>query len=107
VEWDEAGTIRETYSVREGEFAGLRTEDGGAIVMATLMSSRKVSIKDGATMRYAEDNKYTKVIGKREFTKEYVREFGTHVALYIPSADAGGQVQPIGATQTALAASGE
>ena len=58
-------------------------------------------------MRYAEDNKYTKVIGTREFTKQYVREFGTHVALYIPSADAGGQVQPIGATQTALAVSGE
>ncbi|MCZ4325771.1 hypothetical protein [Brachybacterium paraconglomeratum] len=107
VEWDEAGTIRETYSVRDGELAGLRTEDGGALVMATLMSSRKVAIKDGATMRYAEDNKYTKVIGTREFTKQYVREFGTHVALYIPSADAGGQVQPIGATQTALAASGE
>jgi len=107
VEWDEAGTIRETYSVREGEFAGLRTEDGGAIVMGTLMSSRKVAIKDGATMRYAEDNKYTKVIGTREFTKQYVREFGTHVTLHIPSADAGGQVQPIGATQTALAASGE
>ena len=47
------------------------------------------------------------LIGTREFTKQYVREFGTHVALYIPSADAGGQVQPIGATQTALAASGE
>ncbi|MBB5831113.1 hypothetical protein [Brachybacterium aquaticum] len=107
VEWDEAATIRETYTVREDELVGLRTDDGGAIVMGTLMSSRRVSIKDGATMRYAEDNKYTKVIGKREFTKEYVRDYGTHVALYIPSADAGGQVQPIGATQTALAATGE
>ena len=107
VEQDEAATIHETYKVREKDFVGLRTEDGGAIVMSTLMSSRKVAIKDGATMRYAEDNKYTRVIGKREFTEEYVREFGTHVALYIPSADAGGKVQPIGATQSALNASGE
>lgn len=107
VEWDEAATIKETYSVKDDEFAGLRTDDGGAVVMATLLSSRKVSIKDGATMRYAEDNKYTKVIGKKEFTSQYVREFGTHIALFIPSAEAGGQVQPIGATQTALTASGE
>lgn len=106
VEWDEAATVRETYTVRDGELAGLRTADGGAIVMGTLMSTRKVSIKDGATMRYAEDNKYTKVIGKKEFTSEYLRDYGTHVALYIPSQDAGGQVQPIGATQTALNASG-
>src|SRR5699024_9915194 len=58
-------------------------------------------------MRYAEDNKYTKVIGKKEFTSEHIRKYGTHVALFIPSEDAGGQVQPIGATQTALAASGK
>lgn len=107
VEWDEAATVRETYTVDDSEFAGLRTDDGGALVMATLRSSRKVSIKDGATMRYAEDNKYTKVIGKKEFTSEYVRTFGTHIALYIPAKDVGGQVQPIGATQTALDASGE
>lgn len=107
VERDEAATIHESYSVKDGEFVGLRTDDGGAIVMATLLSSRKVNIKDGATMSYAEDNKYTKVIGKKEFTSEYIREFGTHVALYIPSKEAGGQVQPIGATQTALDASGE
>ena len=106
VEWDEAATVREAYTVKDTELAGLRTDDGGAIVMGTLMSTRKVSIKDGATMRYAEDNKYTKVIGKKEFTTEYIREYGTHVALYIPSQDAGGQVQPIGATQTALNARG-
>lgn len=107
VEWDEAATVRESYTVKDGELLGLRTDDGGAIVMGTLMSTRKVTIKDGATMRYAEDNKYTKVIGKKEFTSEYIREYGTHVALYIPSQDAGGQVQPIGATQTALNASGK
>lgn len=106
VEWDEGATIRETYAVREDEFAGLRTDDGGALVMGTLTSTRKVTIKDGATMRYAEDNAYTKVVGTREFTKEFVRTFGTHVALYIPSAEAGGQVQPVGATLTALTATG-
>ncbi|WP_245822819.1 hypothetical protein [Brachybacterium avium] len=107
VEWDEAATIHESFSVQSEEFAGVRTDDGGAIVMATLLSTRKVSIKDGATMRYAEENKYTKVIGKKEFTSEFIRKFGTHIALFIPSADAGGQIQPIGATQTALSATGE
>lgn len=107
VERDEAATIKETYEVDDAEFAGLRTDDGGAIVMGTLRSSRRVAIKDGATMRYAEDNKYTKVIGEREFTSEYIRTFGTHVALYIPAKDSDGKVQPIGATQTALDASGE
>lgn len=106
VGWDEAATIRETYTVKDDELVGLRTDDGGALVMGTLLSTRKVSIKDGATMSYAEDNKYTKVIGKKEFSKEYVRQYGTHVALYIPSKDAGGQIQPVGATQTALAATG-
>lgn len=107
VEWDEAATIKEVFTVSEDEFVGLRTDDGGAIVMGTLLSTRTVSIKDGATMRYAEDNKYTKVIGSREFTEEYVREFGTHVALFIPPAESDLQVQPIGATQTALDASGQ
>ncbi|MDN5820346.1 MAG: hypothetical protein L0H74_03810 [Brachybacterium sp.] len=107
VEWDEAATIHESFSVETEEFAGVRTDDGGAIVMGTLLSTRKVAIKDGATMRYAEDNKYTKVIGKKEFTSEFIRKFGTHIALYIPSADAGGQIQPIGATQTALSATGK
>ena len=36
-----------------------------------------------------------------------MRSFGTHVALYIPPKDSSGKVQPIGATQTALDASGE
>src|SRR5699024_577935 len=131
VEKDEAATIHESFSVKDDEFVGLRTDDGGAIVLGTLLSTRKVSIKDGATMRYAEDNKYTKGIGKKgvtsaytrkygsrgddqytqaigtlEFTPAYIRKYGTHLALFIPSEDAGGQVQPIGATQTALDASG-
>lgn len=106
VERDEAATIKEVYTVKDGEFAGLRTDDGGAIVMGTLTSTRKVTIKDGATMRYGEDNKYTKLIGTREFTKEYLRDFGTTVAMYIPPAGSEAPIQPIGATQTALGASG-
>lgn len=107
VEWDEAATIRETYEVKDGELLGLRTDDGGALVLGTLVSRRKVTIKDGATMRYEKDNKYTKVIGEKEFTSEYVRRYGTHVALYIPSKEAGGAIQPIGATQTVLEVSGK
>lgn len=106
VERDEAATIKEVYTVKDGEFAGLRTDDGGAIVMGTLMSTRKVNVKDGATMSYEEDNKYTKLIGKKVFTDTYVRQYGTTVAMYIPPADAGTQIQPIGGTQSALGASG-
>ena len=106
VEKDEVATIKEVFTVVEDEFAGLRTADGGAIVLATLTSVRKVAIKDGATVRYAEDNKYTTVIGTKEFTKEFIREFGTQVAVYIPAKDSDAQVQPIGATQTATGTSG-
>lgn len=107
VDQDEAATIREKYTVHEDEFAGLRTDDGGALVMGTLKSTRKVAVKERATVRVSEDNLYAKVIGTREFTSEYLREYGTHVALFIPSAEAGGPVQPIGATLTTLSATGE
>lgn len=107
VDWDEAATIKEVFTVSDDEFIGLRTDDGGAIVMGTLLSTRTVSIKDDATMRYGEENPYTKVIGEREFTEEFVREFGTHVALFIPASGSDLQVQPIGATQTALDVSGQ
>ncbi|WP_232820321.1 hypothetical protein [Brachybacterium sp. YJGR34] len=107
VERDEAATVRESYAVKEEEFAGLRTDDGGAVVLGTLLSTRTVTVAEGATVRYTEENRFTTVIGRTEFTSKYVRTYGTHVALYIPSADGGGQVQPIGATRTTLTASGE
>ncbi|WP_106507023.1 hypothetical protein [Brachybacterium timonense] len=106
VEWDEVATIKERFTVKEGEFLGLRTNDGGALVMATLMSTRTVTVKEGASMSYGEDNVYTKLVGRKKFTKSFVREFGTVVALHIPAAEAGGQVQPIGATMSVLGASG-
>lgn len=106
VERDEAATIKEVYTVKEGEFAGLRTDDGGAIVMGTLTSTRTVDVKNRATVSYEQDNKYTRLIGKKDFTDSYVRTYGTTVAMYVPPADAGTQIQPIGGTQTALGASG-
>lgn len=107
VERDEAATIKETYKVDEDEFAGLRTDDGGALVMATYLSTRTVKVADRATMSYAEDNKYTRLIGTREFTDEYVREYGTTVAVYIPPEGSDAQIQPVGATQSALGAHGQ
>lgn len=106
VEYNEAATIKERYSVVEDEIAGIRTEDGGAIVMGTFTSLRRVKLRNEATMSYAEENKYTKVIGKKSFTKEYIREYGTTVALYIPPKDSEKEIQPIGATQVAIGASG-
>lgn len=106
VEKDEAATIRETYAVHDKEFVGLRTDDGGAIVMGTLKSTRTVTVQDGATMRYTEENQYTEVAGPREFTDEYIRTYGTHVALYIPPQDAEAAIQPIGASLTTLTVTG-
>lgn len=107
VQQDEVATIHEEYAASPDEIAGMRTEDGGAIILGTLTSSRTVAIKDGAKVNYAEDNIYTRIIGRKEFSKEYVRDYGTTVALYIPAAAVGGQVQPIGATRTVLGAHGE
>lgn len=106
VEQDEAATIGERYAVREEEFVGLRTDDGGAIILGVLTSERTVEIKNGASVEYSEDNVYTTLAGTRRFTKEYRRQYGTTVALYIPSAEAGGQVQPIGVSRALLGASG-
>lgn len=107
VEKDEVATIRETYAVHDEEFAGLRTDDGGALVMGTLKSTRTVTVKDGGTMRYGEDNEYTEAAGTREFTEEYVRTYGAHVALYIPPKGVDAPIQPIGASLTTLGITGE
>lgn len=101
-----AGTIHESYSVKEGDFTGLRTDDGGAIVMATLLSTRTVSVTEGATVSYAEDNVFTTLAGRTEFTKSYVREYASVVALHIPPTGSDQQIQPIAGTRTLLAASG-
>lgn len=106
VEQDEAATIGERYTVREEEFVGLRTDDGGAIILGVLTSDRTVEIKNGARVEYPEENVYTVLAGRRLFTKEYRRQYGTTVALYIPTAEAGGQVQPFGVSRVLLGASG-
>ncbi|MFC0673403.1 hypothetical protein [Brachybacterium hainanense] len=106
VERDQAATIHEAYSVKDGDFIGLRTEDGGAVVMATYTSKRTVTIKDGAKVSYSEENVYTALAGTKTFTKTYVRDYSTVVGLYIPPADSDAQIQPIAATRTLLGASG-
>lgn len=107
VEKDEVGTIREIYTPVKDEIAGLRTEDGGAIVLGTMTSKRTLKVTDGSKVSYSEDNIFTTIIGSRTFTKEYVREYGTTVALYIPPKGSDAKVQPIGATRAVIGASGE
>ncbi len=108
---DEYATIKEVYTVGEEEFAGLRTDDGGAIVMATFTSTRTMTLLNEATVTLDSDNefygRYIELIGTSTLTEKFVRSFGTTVALFIPpSAEAGGQIQPIGATRVPLGASG-
>ncbi|PWH05403.1 hypothetical protein DEO23_12515 [Brachybacterium endophyticum] len=107
VDKDEIGTIHEEYTPVKGEVGGLRTDDGGAIVLGTLTSTRKLSINEGSKVSYGEDNIYTTIIGARTFTKEYSRDYGTTVALYIPPKGSEKKIQPIGATRAVLDARGE
>lgn len=107
VDYDEAATIKEVWTVREEDFVGLRTDEGGALVMSTITSKRTVRIKERGTMRYEEENPYTKAAGTREFNENFIRTFGTHVAVHIPPKGAKGKIQPVGATQTVLGVTGE
>ncbi|MGY5764888.1 hypothetical protein ACXET9_06790 [Brachybacterium sp. DNPG3] len=108
---DEYATIKEVYTVTEGEFAGLRTDDGGALVIATLTSQRTMTLLNEATVTLDSDNefygRYVEIIGTSTITGTFTRTFGTTVALYIPSEEAGGQIQPIGATRIPLGATVE
>lgn len=109
---DSLATIHESYTVHDGEFLGLRTADGGAVVLGSLRSSRTLKTVNGATVTIGDttaDGKpfpEVRLAGKTTFTTEFVRDYGEIVALYIPTADAGGRVQPIGVTRSLLGARG-
>lgn len=102
---DSVGTIHESYAVKDGEYLGLRTADGGAMVMGTLTSSRKLAVRSGS-IEYDKENIFTKVAGTKEFTKEIVRTYGSTVLLYIPPKDSGQKIQPIGAYKVLLNVTG-
>ena len=76
VDWDEVASVREEYAVKDGEFLGLATAEGGAVVMGTITSTRRVSVNSGS-ISYTEDNLYTKLAGTKKFEKELVRTYGT------------------------------
>lgn len=101
---DSLATIHEEYTVHDGEFAALRTDDGGAIVMGALRSSRTISMKGGATL--TANDPEVRLAGKDSFTQELVRDFGEIVALYVPTEDSGAQIQAIGASKILLGVHG-
>jgi hypothetical protein len=104
---EDLATVKEKYAVVKGEIAGLRTDDGGAIVLGSLTSERVIEItEDGATLTLADDDVFTRALDRKTFTKEFVRRWGSTVALYIPSKDAGGKIQPIGFTRLPTGADG-
>lgn len=105
VEYDEAASIKENFTVVEDDYLGLRTDDGGAIVLGTFTSVRRIGVKDPATVTF-DASMYTELAGATEFTSEFEREFGLTVALYIPPQDSEAQIQPIGSTQYHLGAKG-
>ncbi len=106
VKADSVGTVHEGYAVKDGEYLGLRTADGGAMIMGTLTSTRKLTVKSGS-IAYEEENLFTKIAGTKEFTKEIVRTYGSTVLLYVPTKDSGQKIQPIGAYKVLLSVSGK
>ena len=105
VEQDEVATVREIYQRRGSEYLGLRTADGGAIVMASLTSTRRLEVRSGL-VSYAQENLVTKLLGTTEFSNEIIRDYGTTILLYIPPAQEDARIQPIGAYKVLLSASG-
>lgn len=109
---DSLATIHEAYTVQDGEYLGLRTADGGAVVLGSLRSSRVLRTVNGATVTIGDttaDGKpltEVRLAGKTTFTTEFIRDYGEIVALYIPLAEAGGRIQPIGVTRSLLGARG-
>lgn len=102
---DAAATVSELYQVHDGEYLGLRTADGGALVMATMRSTRTVSVKPNATVTYPEST-LTKLAGRTAFTQEFVRDSAEVIAMHIPTADSGKQIRTVGATKALLGAHG-
>ena len=103
---DEVATIREEYTPHKSDYLGLRTVDGGAIVMTTLMSKRTLTVKSGK-VTVGKETVSTKLAGTKTFTKNMVREYGNTVVLHIPPKDAkGAKVQPIAGYKVMVKASG-
>lgn len=102
---DSLAVIHEEYTVLPDELAALRTADDGAIVIGSLRSSRRIDVVPGATVSGQEPE--FRLAGRSTFSKEFVRDYGETIALYIPPADAGAKIQPIGATKLLLGAHGE
>lgn len=112
VKKDEVATVHEKYAVQKGEFAALRTADGGALVIASLRSKRSVKIKDGASIKGLQagggkELLTAAVTGKSEFGQEWVRDYGTMIALTVPPKDAKAPVQVVGAFRAFLGATGK
>ncbi|MCS6710906.1 hypothetical protein JSY14_02305 [Brachybacterium sp. EF45031] len=112
VEQDQVATIREVYTPVGTEQAAVRTTDGGAIVMGTFTSVRRLAVKPGATVggftvEGGAPSLPAALTGRTEFTREFVRDYGTTVALHVPPRSAsGGKIQPIAALRHFLRSSG-
>lgn len=109
---DSLATVRERYQVHPGELLGLRTADGGALVLGSLRSSRVITSVGGATITLAGTGTdgaalpEAKLAGRTTFTRQFVRDYGEVVALRIPPAGSSDRIQAIAVTRSLLGASG-
>lgn len=110
---DSLATVHEDYTVvGPAEYIGIRSSDGGAIVMASMRSKRTMKTVGNATITVKDTDASgkpfaeVKLTGKTTFTKEFVRDYSEVVVLWIPKKGSGEKIQPFAATKSLLAASG-
>ncbi|WP_058234254.1 hypothetical protein [Devriesea agamarum] len=103
---DEVATVIEKYTVHPGEYAGIRTENGGALIAGALRSTRTFTVNRGAKIFYRNPNPITVLAGKQEFRTKLEINSGEIVVLYVPPKEGGAKMQGIGGSKVLLSASG-
>ncbi|MBV7432624.1 twin-arginine translocation signal domain-containing protein [Dermabacteraceae bacterium TAE3-ERU5] len=105
VEPDSIATVEEKFTRHDGEYAGFRTAEGGALVFASLRSSRTVTVKKGSVK--LSESVFTKLIGKDSYTKHLTIDSGEIIVLHIPAKAKGGKISLVAAYKPLLGANGE
>lgn len=98
-------SVTETVAAEEGAVTALRTADGGAIVVGQLNTVTTVALSQGSIT--LNDPFDAALAGKDSVTSNLVRSWTDVVAMYVPPAGGGEQVQVLAAEHARTAVSGE
>ncbi|RMI02393.1 hypothetical protein [Cellulomonas triticagri] len=98
-------TVTETVAPEADQVTALRTADGGAIVVGQLTTVTTVALSQGSIT--LNDPFDAALAGKDSVTSNLVRTWTDVVALYVPPAGGGEQVQVLAAEHARTAVTGE